>query len=277
MGGLEDDRQRDSFENELPRGVGVDHQRDRSGLDPRVLDRNSSRADDPAPYHCRRVGGSQDGTFEEEDQQSREGLAGEAGQTGRWHRTPEFLPFPAQRGNNLAAATIATAFMTPTIELQSLHKTFDHFVAVDEVSAAIPARSVFGLLGPNGAGKTTTLRMLMDIIAPDSGAVLFFGRKRRRSDLEKIGYLPEERGLYRKMTVTDHLVFLAQLHGVSRREALPAIDRMLERVELTRWSKSKVEELSKGMQQKIQLVGEGRSCSPPTSWITRKSCATRSV
>jgi ABC-2 type transport system ATP-binding protein len=145
--------------------------------------------------------------------------------------------------------------MTPTIELRSLQKTFDNFVAVDDVSAAIPAGSVFGLLGPNGAGKTTTLRMLMDIIAPDSGEVLFFGRGRRRSDLERIGYLPEERGLYRKMTVTDHLVFLAQLHGVSRRQAYPAIDRLLERVELTRWSKSKVEELSKGMQQKIQLVG----------------------
>ena len=145
--------------------------------------------------------------------------------------------------------------MQPTIELRALRKAFGDFVAVADVSLAIPPGTIYGLLGPNGAGKTTSIRMLMDILAPDSGAVLFFGRPRTRADLDRVGYLPEERGLYRKMTVVDHLVFLAELHGVKRRAALPEIDRLLERVELADWRDKKVEELSKGMQQKIQLVG----------------------
>jgi ABC-2 type transport system ATP-binding protein len=120
---------------------------------------------------------------------------------------------------------------------------------------AVPPGSIFGLLGPNGAGKTTTLRMIMDIIAPDSGEVLFAGRPRRREDLRRIGYLPEERGLYRKMRVQDQLLFLAELRGLSRREALPRIADWLARVELSAWAKKKVEELSKGMQQKVQLIG----------------------
>jgi ABC-2 type transport system ATP-binding protein len=114
--------------------------------------------------------------------------------------------------------------------------------------------TIFGLLGPNGAGKTTTLRMIMDIIAPDRGRVLFQGNPRRAEDLAKIGYLPEERGLYRKMTVTDHLVFLAELHGKTRATALPLIETWLEKVDLAPWAKKRVEELSKGMQQKIQLI-----------------------
>jgi ABC-2 type transport system ATP-binding protein len=97
--------------------------------------------------------------------------------------------------------------------------------------------------------------MLMDIIAPDRGRVLFFGQPRTRAELRRVGYLPEERGLYRKMSVLDHLVFLGELRGLSKRQAISAIDHFLERVELTEWRKSKVEELSKGMQQKIQLVG----------------------
>jgi ABC-2 type transport system ATP-binding protein len=145
--------------------------------------------------------------------------------------------------------------MTPTLELQSVSKSFGDFAAVDEVSFAVPKGTIYGLLGPNGAGKTTTLRMIMDIIAPDSGLVLLNGHPRYRTDLARIGYLPEERGLYRKMTVTEQLAFLAELHGIRRREALPAIESWLERVELADWGKRKVEELSKGMQQKIQLIG----------------------
>jgi ABC-2 type transport system ATP-binding protein len=145
--------------------------------------------------------------------------------------------------------------MTPTLELQSVSKSFGDFAAVDEVSFAVPKGTIYGLLGPNGAGKTTTLRMIMDIIAPDSGLVLLNGHPRYRTDLARIGYLPEERGLYRKMTVTEQLAFLAELHGIRRREALPAIEGWLERVELADWGKRKVEELSKGMQQKIQLIG----------------------
>lgn len=145
--------------------------------------------------------------------------------------------------------------MTPTLELQSISKAYGDFVAVDEISMVVRPGTIFGLLGPNGAGKTTTLRMIMDIIAPDSGRVLFQGKPRKADDLDNIGYLPEERGLYRKMTVTDHLIFLAELHGGSRTESLPSIETWLEKVELTAWAKKRVEELSKGMQQKIQLIG----------------------
>jgi len=145
--------------------------------------------------------------------------------------------------------------MHPSIELQQLRKAYGDFLAVDNISLSVEPGQVYGLLGPNGAGKTTTIRMLMDIIAPDRGRVLFFGQPRTRSELRRVGYLPEERGLYRKMTVLDHLIFLGELRGLSRRQAIAAIDTYLERVELTEWRKSKVEELSKGMQQKIQLVG----------------------
>ena len=145
--------------------------------------------------------------------------------------------------------------MTPSLELQSVGKSFGNLTAVDGVSFAVPQGTIYGLLGPNGAGKTTTLRMIMDIIAPDFGLVLLNGHPRYRADLARVGYLPEERGLYRKMTVIDQLAFLAELHGLRRREALPSIESWLERVELADWSKKKVEELSKGMQQKIQLIG----------------------
>jgi ABC-2 type transport system ATP-binding protein len=145
--------------------------------------------------------------------------------------------------------------MTPTLELRDVRKAYGDFVAVDRVSLAVPPGSIFGLLGPNGAGKTTTIRMIMDIIAPDAGQVLLFGRERQSEDLRRIGYLPEERGLYRKMSVTDQLVFLGEIRGLKRRELMPRIERWLDRVGLAEWSKKKVEELSKGMQQKVQLVG----------------------
>jgi len=145
--------------------------------------------------------------------------------------------------------------MTPTLELQSVTKAYGDFVAVDQLSMTVRSGTIFGLLGPNGAGKTTTLRMIMNIIAPDEGKVLFQGRPRSAKDLSNIGYLPEERGLYRKMTVTDQLVFLAELHGMSRRQATPAVETWLDKVELSAWARKRVEELSKGMQQKIQLVG----------------------
>ena len=145
--------------------------------------------------------------------------------------------------------------MSNNLELRDVRKSFGDFVAVDGVSLAVPPGAVFGLLGQNGAGKTTSIRMIMDILAPDSGEVLFFGRPRRPEDLRRVGYLPEERGLYRKMTVSEHLLFFAELHGVERRRAQKRIAEWLERVELGAWAKAKVEALSKGMQQKIQLVG----------------------
>ncbi len=145
--------------------------------------------------------------------------------------------------------------MTASLELRNLHKRYGDFVAVSDISLAVPSGVIFGLLGPNGAGKTTTLRMIMDILAPDRGEILLFGHPRRAADLKRMGYLPEERGLYRKMTVIDQLLFLAEVHGLKRGQALPAIRTWLERVELGGWGRRKVEELSKGMQQKIQLIG----------------------
>ena len=144
--------------------------------------------------------------------------------------------------------------MSPTLELRGLRKNFGEVAAVSDVSLVVSAGTIFGLLGPNGAGKTTTIRMVMDIIGPDEGEVCVFGHPRTRADLDNIGYLPEERGLYRRMTVEEQLVFLGELHGLSRSSALERIERWLERVGLAEWQKNKVEELSKGMQQKIQLV-----------------------
>ncbi len=143
----------------------------------------------------------------------------------------------------------------PSVELRNVSKSYGGFRAVDELSVRVPAGTIFGLLGPNGAGKTTSIRMIMDIIAPDSGEVRFFDRVRRRADLVRVGYLPEERGLYRKMTVAAHLIFFGRLRGLSRRHAAAAAELWLERLGLTEWSGKKVEELSKGMQQKVQLAG----------------------
>ena len=122
--------------------------------------------------------------------------------------------------------------MPATLELRNLRKTFDGAKAVDGVSLSVPAGTIFGLLGPNGAGKTTTIRMMMDIIGPDEGEVQVFGHPRTRADLDRIGYLPEERGLYRKMTVRDQLVFLGELHGVPKKALGGRADDWLERLEL---------------------------------------------
>lgn len=145
--------------------------------------------------------------------------------------------------------------MKNSIELVNLRKAYGDFIAVRDLSLEIPGGAVFGLLGPNGAGKTTIIRMLMDIMAPDTGEVRFFGRPRTRADLKRVGYLPEERGLYRKMSVFDHLVFLGELHGVGKRQSGPEIEEWLARVGLADQVNQKVEELSKGMQQKVQLIG----------------------
>ena len=142
-----------------------------------------------------------------------------------------------------------------TLEVRDVRKKYGDFVAVAGVSMEVPPGMIFGLLGPNGAGKTTTIRMIMDIIGPDTGEVLFFGRPRTTADLERVGYLPEERGLYRKMTVFDHLVFLGEVHGLTRSQAKERSEHWLSRLELADRGGRKVEELSKGMQQKIQLAG----------------------
>jgi ABC-2 type transport system ATP-binding protein len=145
--------------------------------------------------------------------------------------------------------------MTPILEVRDVRKSYGDFVAVGGVSMSVPPGCIFGLLGPNGAGKTSTIRMIMNITAPDAGEVLVFGHPRTGDDLRRIGYLPEERGLYRKMTVMDQLLFLGEIRGLKRAQLVPEVERWLARVELTPWAKKKIEELSKGMQQKVQLIG----------------------
>jgi len=141
------------------------------------------------------------------------------------------------------------------VALTDIRKKYDEFVAVDDLSFLIPAGTVYGLLGPNGAGKTSTLRMMIGITLPDSGVISVFGEPFRRAHTDQMGYLPEERGLYRKMKVLDHLVFFAELKGVSGHEATKRALHWCERLELSAWTGKKVEELSKGMQQKVQFIG----------------------
>ncbi len=144
--------------------------------------------------------------------------------------------------------------MANTVELQKVRKSYDHFVAVDDLSLEIRGGSVYGLLGPNGAGKTSTIRMMIGITAPDCGAVRLFGEPFGRAQLDRVGYLPEERGLYKRMKLLDHLVFLAELKGVAAGEAARRATRWCERLELGAWLGKKIEELSKGMQQKVQFI-----------------------
>jgi ABC-2 type transport system ATP-binding protein len=144
--------------------------------------------------------------------------------------------------------------MEAAIELRGISKSFGKFRAVDGLSFAVPRGVIFGLLGPNGAGKTTTIRMIMNITAPDSGEVHVLGRPMDREAQNRIGYLPEERGLYRKMKVIDHLLFLADIKDVDRATARGRIREWLDKLELRPWLHKKVDELSKGMQQKVQFI-----------------------
>jgi ABC-2 type transport system ATP-binding protein len=144
--------------------------------------------------------------------------------------------------------------MSIAIELTNVSKSFGKFRAVDELSFRVPNGSMFGLLGPNGAGKTTSIRMIMDITAPDSGEIRILGRPMDRAMQNRIGYLPEERGLYRRMKVIDHLYFLAAIKEVDRATAKKRIEGWLDKMELRPWLNKKVEALSKGMQQKVQFI-----------------------
>jgi ABC-2 type transport system ATP-binding protein len=147
------------------------------------------------------------------------------------------------------------------IDVSGVVKRYDHHLAVKSLSLAVPRGSVYGLLGPNGAGKTTTIRMLLNIIAPDEGRISILGSRNDDPALvDRIGYLPEERGLYRKMDVRRVLRFLGELKSLSGKDLDLRIDRWLERLSLrgnggTDWSTSKVDELSRGMQQKVQFIG----------------------
>ena len=140
------------------------------------------------------------------------------------------------------------------LELCDVSKSYDQFVAVDHLSLNIPKGSVYGLLGPNGAGKTSSLRMMIGITLPDSGEVRIFGQPFQREHLRRIGYLPEERGFYKRMKLGEHLVLLAELQGVPAAEAKRRASDWCNRLQLGEWFDKKVEELSKGMQQKAQFI-----------------------
>ncbi len=145
---------------------------------------------------------------------------------------------------------------TPVIAVDRVSKRFAGHVAVRELSLAVAKGGIFGLLGPNGAGKTTTIRMLLNIITPDEGTVVLFGGTGTGRELSgRIGYLPEERGLYPKMRVLDQLAFLAEAKGISRWDARKRARTWLERLGLADWGLRKVSDLSKGMQQKVQFAG----------------------
>ena len=141
-----------------------------------------------------------------------------------------------------------------TVKLDRVCKSFGDFTAVKELSLTVRAGRVFGLLGPNGAGKTTTIRMIVNITAPDSGSIELFGRKIDSELQNRIGYLPEERGLYRRMKVVDQLRFFAELKNVRGKAVDAKIDDWLARVKLSEWKTKRSMELSKGMQQKIQFI-----------------------
>ena len=142
----------------------------------------------------------------------------------------------------------------PTVAIDHITKSFGEFTAVSELSLNVYPGRIYGLLGPNGAGKTTTIRMIVNITAPDSGAIKVFGQQITPELQDRIGYLPEERGLYKKMKVGDQIKYFAALKNVTAREAQQRVDRWLERLKLVEWKNKKASELSKGMQQKIQFI-----------------------
>lgn len=140
------------------------------------------------------------------------------------------------------------------ISAKSIVKRFHSHTALDEVDINVPEKNIFGLLGPNGAGKTTLIRIINQITAPDKGEIFFAGEKLAPHHIEQIGYLPEERGLYKKMEVGEQCLYLAQLKGLSKKDAEKKLKVWFDKFEMSSWWKKKVEELSKGMQQKVQFV-----------------------
>jgi ABC-2 type transport system ATP-binding protein len=141
------------------------------------------------------------------------------------------------------------------IQLENVTKRYGNFTAVDRISFSVGEGKIFGLLGPNGAGKTTTIRMIMNITAPDQGTITILGQPSTAGVSKLIGYLPEERGLYRKMKVLEHTIFLARIRGLDRHSARQRSNAWIDRLGLGEWKNKRVEELSKGMQQKIQFIG----------------------
>ncbi len=142
----------------------------------------------------------------------------------------------------------------PILEARDVRKQYAAHTALDDVSLAVPEQSIFGLLGPNGAGKTSLIRIITQITGADSGEILLRGQKLNPSHIADIGYLPEERGLYKKMKVGEQLIYLARLRGLPRAEAVARIKHWLDRFDIKAWADKNVEDLSKGMQQKVQFI-----------------------
>ena len=144
--------------------------------------------------------------------------------------------------------------MSSILEVKNVVKQYGDYVALNSVSLSIPKGSIYGLLGPNGAGKTSLIRIINQITLPDSGEVLLDGEKLQPHHIQQIGYLPEERGLYKSMKVGEQCLYLAQLKGLSKKEAKIQLDYWFEKLDIKGWWNKKIEELSKGMAQKIQFV-----------------------
>lgn len=140
------------------------------------------------------------------------------------------------------------------IQIQGVSKHYANHTALSKVTFDVPKGKIFGLLGPNGAGKTSLIRIINQITAPDEGTIFFDNEELNKTHISRIGYLPEERGLYKKMTVYDQLLYFARLRGMTTSAAKKTIGFWLEKFEATTWSKKKIEEMSKGMQQKIQFI-----------------------
>lgn len=140
------------------------------------------------------------------------------------------------------------------IKIENITKTFTGHVALDDVSISIPEGSIYGMLGPNGAGKTTLLRIINRIIAPDSGRIMFNGKEITAEDIHQIGYMPEERGLYKKMKIGEQAIFFARLKGMTRKDATEKLKMWFEKFGIESWWNKNVSELSKGMAQKVQFI-----------------------
>ena len=144
--------------------------------------------------------------------------------------------------------------MDSILEIKNINKQYGNYQALKDVSISIPEKTIFGLLGPNGAGKTSLIRIINQITGPDSGEVFFCGEKLQAKHVEMIGYLPEERGLYKKMKVGEQVMYLAQLKGLKKNIAQEKLNNWFKKFEIENWWNKKVEELSKGMQQKVQFI-----------------------
>jgi ABC-2 type transport system ATP-binding protein len=140
------------------------------------------------------------------------------------------------------------------LDIRGVIKRYNGTTAVDGISLVVPSGSIFGLLGPNGAGKTSLIRMITQITMPDSGSIFLHGRALREEDTSRMGYMPEERGLYKQMKIGEHLIYLGELRGLSRKDATHRVREWFEKFDIAGWWNKKVDQLSKGMQQKVQFI-----------------------